>query len=57
MDMDTLHRHLLLALAAVAIERFEERRIGAGELIGLARFSRRPSNICSATPKGKDAKA
>ena len=30
-----LHRDLLLALAAVAIERFEQRRIGARELVRL----------------------
>jgi hypothetical protein len=32
MDVDMLNRHLLLALAAMAIERFEERGEGAAEL-------------------------
>ena len=35
MDVDVLDRDLLLALAAVAVERFEQRGIGAGELVGL----------------------
>src|SRR5262245_12561039 len=35
-DVDVLHRDLLLAFAAVAIERIEQSRIGAGELVGLA---------------------
>jgi hypothetical protein len=35
MDVDMLHRDLLLALAAVAVERFEQRGEAAGELIGL----------------------
>jgi hypothetical protein len=30
-----LDRHLLLALAAMAVEGFEQRRIGAGQLVGL----------------------
>jgi hypothetical protein len=37
MDVDMLDCHLLLALAAVAVERFEERRIGAGELVRLGK--------------------
>src|SRR5262249_19323023 len=32
-DVDVLHRDLLLAFAAVAIERIEQSRIGAGELV------------------------
>jgi hypothetical protein len=32
-----LHRHLLLALAAVAVEGFEQRRVGAGELVRLGK--------------------
>jgi hypothetical protein len=39
--MDVLDRDLLLALAAVAIERFEQRGVGPGELV------RWPSNVCS----------
>src|SRR5262249_11171493 len=35
-DVDVLHRDLLLAFAAVAIERIEQSRIGAGELVCLA---------------------
>jgi hypothetical protein len=35
MHMDVLHRDLLLAFAAVAIERVEQHRIGARELVGL----------------------
>src|SRR5215468_6704198 len=35
-DVDVLHRDLLLAFAAVAIERIEQSRIGAGELVRLA---------------------
>ena len=30
--MHVFHRDFLLALAAVAIERFEQRRVGAGQL-------------------------
>jgi hypothetical protein len=33
MDVDVLHRDLLLPFAAVAIERIEQSRIGAGELV------------------------
>ena len=33
-DVDVLHRDLLLAFAAVAIERIEQSRIGAGEFVG-----------------------
>ena len=36
--MHMLHRDLLLALAAVAIERIEQRRISAGEFVGLAQI-------------------
>ena len=32
MDVDVLHRHLLLAFAAVPVERFEQRGEGAAEL-------------------------
>ena len=35
MDVDVFNRHLLLALAAVAVERFDQRGEGAGELIRL----------------------
>ncbi|MGE0775513.1 MAG: hypothetical protein AB7L36_10825 [Sphingomonadaceae bacterium] len=35
MDVDVLHRNLLLALAAVAIECLEQRGEGAGELVRL----------------------
>jgi hypothetical protein len=35
MDVDALHRDLLLALATVAIERFKQRGIGAGKLVRL----------------------
>ena len=35
MDVDVLDRDLLLALAAMAVEGFEQRRVGAGELVGL----------------------
>ena len=38
MHMHMLHRDLLLALAAVAIERIEQRRISAGEFVGLAQI-------------------
>jgi hypothetical protein len=38
MHMDVLHRHLLLALAAIAIERVKQHRIGAGELVCLAQI-------------------
>ena len=37
-DVDVLHRDLLLAFAAVAIERIEQSRIGAGEFVGLAQI-------------------
>ena len=40
MDVDVLDRDLLLALAAMAVERFEQRRLGAGELVRLGRGSR-----------------
>ena len=40
MDMDVLDRDLLLALAAVAVERFEQRGVGAGKLVRLVRGSR-----------------
>jgi len=33
-DVDVLHRDLLLAFAAVATERIEQSRIGARELVG-----------------------
>src|SRR5215472_15058388 len=36
MHMDVFYRDLLLAFAAVAIERIEQSRIGAGELVRLA---------------------
>jgi hypothetical protein len=35
MDVDMLHRDLLLALAAVAVERFEKRGEGTRELVRL----------------------
>ena len=35
MDVDVLHGHLLLALAAVAVERFEQLSEGARELVRL----------------------
>src|SRR5262249_44815346 len=38
MHMDMFHRDLLLALAAVAVERIEQRSIGAGELVRLAKI-------------------
>jgi hypothetical protein len=38
MDVDMLDCYLLLAFTAVAIERFEERHIGAGELVRLRRI-------------------
>jgi hypothetical protein len=37
MDVDVLHSDLLLAFAAVAVERFEERGKGAGELVRLGK--------------------
>jgi hypothetical protein len=37
MGVDVLHRDLLLAFAAVTIERFEQRGVGAGELVRLGR--------------------
>jgi hypothetical protein len=46
-DVDALHDPLLLAFAAVAFERFEQRGESAGELGAWARFSRRPSKVCS----------
>jgi hypothetical protein len=43
MNVDMLNRHLLLALAAVTIERFEKRGEGAGELVRLGKvFSALP---------------
>jgi hypothetical protein len=35
MDVNVLHRHLLPPVTAVAIERFEDRGEGAGELLRL----------------------
>lgn len=35
MDMDVFDGDLLLALAAMAVEGFDQRRIGAGQLVGL----------------------
>src|SRR5262245_438634 len=35
-DVDMLHRDLLLALAAVPVEGIEQSRVGAGELVRLA---------------------
>jgi hypothetical protein len=35
MDMYMLHSHLLLAFAAVAIERIKQEGIGAGQLVRL----------------------
>src|SRR5262249_41960029 len=46
-DVDVLHRDLLLAFAAVAIESIEQSRIGAESLLAWLKFSRRPSNVCS----------
>jgi hypothetical protein len=37
-----LHRDLLLALTAVAIERFEQDRIGTGKLVRLAQVLAAP---------------
>src|SRR5215210_8624748 len=34
--MNVLHRNLLLTLAAMAIERFEQGGVGTGELVSLA---------------------
>jgi hypothetical protein len=45
-DVDVLHRDLLLAFAAGAIERIKQHRMSAGPLAWL-KFSRRPSNVCS----------
>ena len=36
MDVDVLHGDLLLTLAAMAVERFEERGVCARKLVGLA---------------------
>jgi hypothetical protein len=36
MDVDVLHRDLLLALAAMAVKPIEQQRIAAGELVRLA---------------------
>ena len=38
MDVDVLHGHLLLALAAMPIERFEQDGPGPGQLGGLAQI-------------------
>src|SRR5690242_6417473 len=46
-DMDVFDRDLLLTLAAVAVERVEQRRRGAGSLFAWLKFSRRSSNVCS----------
>jgi len=35
MNVDVLNRYLLLAFAAMAVEGFEQRRIGARQLVGL----------------------
>ena len=43
-DVDVLHRDLLPAFAAVAIERIEQSRIGAGELRGLWPVVGQPRN-------------
>src|SRR5262245_66684963 len=45
-DVDVLHRDLLLAFAAGAIERIKQHRMSAGPLAWL-KFSRRPLNVCS----------
>ena len=42
MDMDMLHRDLLLALAAMAVEGFEQGGIGAGQLVGLGKVLATP---------------
>jgi len=36
--VDVLHRDLLLAFAAVAIERIKQHRVSAGEFVGLAQI-------------------
>jgi hypothetical protein len=36
MDVDVLHYDFLLAFAAVPVERVEQHRVGAGDLVGLA---------------------
>ena len=40
-DVDVLHRDLLLAFAAVATERIEQSRIGARELVRSTRYGMR----------------
>jgi hypothetical protein len=35
MNVDVLNRYLLLAFAAMAVEGFEQRRIGARQFVGL----------------------
>ena len=35
MHMDVLNRDLLLTLAAMAVKRFDQGRVGASELVGL----------------------
>src|SRR5260370_12067608 len=37
-DVNVLHRNLLLALTAVAVECVEQHRVRAGELVGLAQI-------------------
>ena len=41
-DVDVLDRDLLLALAAVAVERIEQEGVGARELVGLAQVLAAP---------------
>ena len=46
-DGDVLDRDLLLALAAVTIERLEQTAEERESLLAWLRFSRRPSKVCS----------
>jgi hypothetical protein len=51
--VDVLHRDLLLALAAMSIERVEQRRIGAGELALMSQNNRNSMTIIPETYAGK----
>ena len=48
-DGDVLHRHLQLALAAVAVQSLQQDCTRTGELVGLAEVFATPSKVCSAS--------